>query len=116
MIHKLFALEQYERTAGAEQPVPAFGTAGCRLIAAVRLPSDEVVLALVEGADAATVAEAAEAAAWRVDRMTPAQWIRPPGTSPADTSPAGTGSAGTSPADSGSADTENREEGPTCDG
>ncbi|MEV4657001.1 hypothetical protein [Micromonospora sp. NPDC049301] len=78
----LFALEQYDRSPGADEEMPAFGTPGCRLVAAVRLPTDDVVIALVEGPDAEVVAAAAAAAAWRVDRLIPARWIHPPRNGP----------------------------------
>ncbi len=50
---------------------------GTRLVAAIHLPADDVVLVLVEGPDAATVTAAATAAGWRVDRLNPAAWIHP---------------------------------------
>lgn len=80
MIRRLFALERYDRSgsACAYEPVPMPTTAVTRLVAAVHLPADEVVLALVEGPDAETVAAAAAAANWRVDRLNPAAWIYPP--------------------------------------
>ena len=54
-------------------PLPPLADA--RLVAAVHLPSDQVVLALVEGTDEQAVAAAATAAGWRVDRLHPATWI-----------------------------------------
>jgi hypothetical protein len=78
MTGHLFALEQYDPSPDADRTAPAFGTPDCRLVAAVRLPADDVVIALVEGPDETVVAAAAEAAAWRVDRLTPARWIQPP--------------------------------------
>jgi hypothetical protein len=79
--HRLFALERYDRTGDARvpEPLPLLTAAGTRLVAAVHLPADEVVLALVEGPDAETVAAAATAAAWRVDRLSPAVWLSPAG-------------------------------------
>ncbi|MEH0931520.1 hypothetical protein [Micromonospora sp. CPCC 205558] len=74
----LFALEQYDRSRGANASVPVLGTSDCRLVAAIRLPTDDVVIALVEGPDADAVAAAAAAAAWRVDRLIPARWIQRP--------------------------------------
>ncbi|MEU5941871.1 hypothetical protein ABZ807_22405 [Micromonospora sp. NPDC047548] len=82
MTRHLFALEQYDCSPGADGSVPAFGTPDCRLVAAVRLPTDDVVIALVEGPDADVVAAAAAAVAWRVDRLIPARWIHPPRTGP----------------------------------
>ncbi|HYY12724.1 MAG TPA: hypothetical protein VE781_17435 [Kineosporiaceae bacterium] len=77
MTRRLFVLERYEPS-GAEivpgraaPPLPA----RCRLVAAVHLPADGVLLALVEGPDADTVASAAEDAGWRVDRLCPADWV-----------------------------------------
>jgi hypothetical protein len=69
----LYALERYD--AGDE---PAAGPPLAGLVCAVRLPADDVVLALVEGPDADTVAALAAAAGWRVDRLTPASWMSPP--------------------------------------
>ncbi|SCF08405.1 hypothetical protein GA0070607_5320 [Micromonospora coriariae] len=79
MAGHLFALEQYDCSPGAGGAVPVIGTPDCRLVAAVRLPTDDVVIALVEGPDAEVVAAAAAAAAWRVDRLIPARWLHPPG-------------------------------------
>ncbi|GAA4983898.1 hypothetical protein [Actinopolymorpha pittospori] len=79
MTRRLFALEHYDRTGGESVPEmgPLAGTPGLRLVGAVHLPADDVVLALVEGSDAETVAAAAAAAGWRVDRLTPAAWLAP---------------------------------------
>jgi len=73
----LFALERYDTTDGARVPVPPPGltTASTRLVAAVHLHVDDVVLALVEGDDAESVAAAAAAAGWTVDRISPATWL-----------------------------------------
>ncbi|MEV4123293.1 hypothetical protein [Micromonospora sp. NPDC049645] len=84
MTGHLFALEQYDRSPAADATLPALGTADCRLVAALRLPTDEVVIALVEGPDADVVAAAAAAAAWRVDRLIPARWVLPPTAGPTD--------------------------------
>ncbi|MFC3502485.1 hypothetical protein ACFOOK_16120 [Micromonospora krabiensis] len=78
MTGRLFALEQYDCSPDAAASAPAFGTPDCRLVAAVRISADDVVIALVEGADADAVAAAARAADWRVDRLVPARWIYPP--------------------------------------
>lgn len=76
MTRHLFALESYDASAGQSVPELASLPPGeARLVAAVHLPADEVVLALVEGPDAETVADAAAAAGWRVDRLCPAAWI-----------------------------------------
>lgn len=74
----LFALERYDVTAG--QSVPALTSlppGEVRLVAAVHLPLDEVVLALVEGPDSDAVAHAAADAGWQVDRLCPAAWVVP---------------------------------------
>jgi hypothetical protein len=73
----LYALEHYDRTGGAYVPEPPalLTTEQTRLVAAVHLPADDVVLALVEGTGRETVAAAAAAAGWRVDRLTPAAWL-----------------------------------------
>lgn len=81
----LFALEFYE-TSDRDNAVPelsplAPGADAC-LVAAVHLPADGVVLAFVEGPDARTVAQAADAAGWRVDRLCQAAWIGYPGLRP----------------------------------
>ncbi|MGC9665332.1 hypothetical protein ACNTMW_02115 [Planosporangium sp. 12N6] len=84
MPHHLFALESYDRsgTGAVPGPVPPLTTADTRLVVVVHLPADDVVLALVEGPDAETVAAAAATAGWRVDRLSPANWIRPQGSPP----------------------------------
>jgi hypothetical protein len=72
---RLFAAERYDSSGDAgPEPVPALTTADTRLVAAVHLPADEVVLALVEGPDADTVTAVAMAV-WRADRVTPAHWL-----------------------------------------
>jgi hypothetical protein len=64
-------VERYDSSGDATPgPVPALITADTRLVAAVHLPADEVVLALVEGPDADTVTAVASAV-WRADRVTP---------------------------------------------
>lgn len=77
MTRHLFALERYD-SSGA-QTVPAIPSlrpgANARLVAAVHLSADDVVLALVEGPDAETVAAAAASAGWQVDRLYPAAWV-----------------------------------------
>ncbi len=80
MIPRLFALERYERhdrSAGeyAPEPMAPLAAGRARLVGALHLPADDVVLALVEGPDAETVAAAAVAAGWRVDRISPAAWL-----------------------------------------
>ncbi|SEF18407.1 hypothetical protein [Jiangella alba] len=73
MNRRLFALEQYAGPGDAAGPVPALPDE-VRVLLAVRLPADEVVLALVEGPDEPAVVAAAAAAGWRVDRIGPAAW------------------------------------------
>lgn len=86
---RLFALERYDRSGGsAPGPVTPLISADARLVVAVHLPADDVVLALVEGPDEATVAAAVAAAGWRVDRLIPATWVSPRDPS-APTSPGG---------------------------
>lgn len=70
---RLFALERYDAPGQEPDSLPALR--GARLVAAVHLPADQVMLALVEGRDERSVADAATAAGWRVDRMHPATWI-----------------------------------------
>lgn len=72
----LFALESYDVSAGRSVPEwTSLPPGEVRLIAAVHLPLDELVLALVEGPDADAVSTAAAAAGWRVDRLCPAAWV-----------------------------------------
>jgi hypothetical protein len=73
----LYAIERYD-PAGAEPLGPPLPAGAVRLVAAVRLAADDVLLALVEGPDPETVAACAAAAGWRVDRLTPASWLAPP--------------------------------------
>ena len=75
MIRQLFAVERYARS-GSEPPAAPGAVPG--LVGALYLPADEVVVALVEGADAEAVRAAVSDAGWRVDRITPAEWIAPP--------------------------------------
>jgi hypothetical protein len=76
VIRQVFALERYDRTHGeaAQNPVPPLTTRDTVLLGVLRLPADEVVVALVEGPDAETVAAVAATAGWRVDRLSPALW------------------------------------------
>jgi len=76
MPDELFALERYEHSGTPTTLGPL--TSGARLVAAVHLPEDDVVLALVEGPDEAHVTAAAQAAGWRVDRLLPARWLAAP--------------------------------------
>ena len=75
----LFALERYAASGAATVPplLPAF--APVRVVAAVHLPADEVVLVIAEGPDEAAVTAALEGAGWRVDRVGPARWLLPEG-------------------------------------
>ncbi|MEV4202391.1 hypothetical protein [Micromonospora globbae] len=90
MSTRLFVLERYDRVPGecADSPVGGLTTSTTRLRGALRIPADDVVLALVEGPDAETVAAVAAAAGWRVDRLGPAEWIAAPD-APAVTGPGG---------------------------
>ncbi|OLT16106.1 hypothetical protein BJF78_15245 [Pseudonocardia sp. CNS-139] len=85
-------MERYDPSGDGDAgpAAPALTTAETRLVAAVHLPADEVVIALVEGPDADTVAAVATAR-WRADRVTPARWLRPPApeTDPDETSTTG---------------------------
>ncbi|MFE0531504.1 hypothetical protein ACFW0V_28285 [Micromonospora parva] len=82
MANHLFVLEQYYCSADAGAAAPLIATVDCRLVATIRLPTDDVVIALVEGPDAEAVAAAAAVSAWRVDRLIPAWWIHPPQANP----------------------------------
>jgi hypothetical protein len=74
---RLFAVEHYDDTGGHVAPLDPFPAlpAHVHLTGAVYLPSDEVVIAFVEGPDEASVGEAITAAGWRVDRISPADWL-----------------------------------------
>ncbi len=75
----LFALERYDTGGGAPVPLPDLPLTGVsQLVWMVRLPDDDVLLAIVEGTDAESVAGAMATAGWRVDRITPASWVCPP--------------------------------------
>ncbi|NUT21835.1 MAG: hypothetical protein HOV77_21890 [Hamadaea sp.] len=80
MTRLLFAIERYDTSGGLALPVLPELPDGTevRLVAAVHLPADDVLLALVEGPDADTVAGVAVAAGWRVDRFCPAVWVQAP--------------------------------------
>jgi hypothetical protein len=75
----LFAVERYDESGTGLDPTAAFPAlpAALRLAAALYLPADEVVLALIEGPDADIVGAAVSAAGWRVDRISPASWLSP---------------------------------------
>lgn len=84
MASRLFAVERYDdsgTTTMAEAPFPALPTA-THFVGAVYLPFDEVVIAFVEGADEASVADTVRAAGWRVDRIGPANWLAETSTPP----------------------------------
>jgi hypothetical protein len=73
---RLFAVECYDATGSGYVALPPLpGTV--RLVVAVRLPADEVVLALVEGPDAETVTDVITQADWRPDRIEPAVLLYP---------------------------------------
>lgn len=80
MTRRLFALERYEHGPGtaATHGAEALSSPTTTLVAAVHLPADETVLALVEADDEDAVRAAAARAGWRVDRLTPAQWVAGP--------------------------------------
>ena len=75
---ELFVVERYDETGtpGRLLPLPA-PPADVVLVCAVRVPADDVVLALVEGADETTICAALTAAGWRIDRIIAATWIHP---------------------------------------
>ena len=83
---QLFALERYESGHDGSLVRPQLPeTVEAQLISLIRLPEDEVQLALVEGPDAGVVTAAMTAAGWRVDRITTATWVCAPivmGTAP----------------------------------
>ena len=80
---RLFVVERYDDTGtpGRSLPLPA-APAEVRVLCAVCLPADDVVLALIEGEDEQTTSAALAAAGWRVDRITPATWAHPGGELP----------------------------------
>ena len=72
----MFVIEHYQPSNGASvrlAPLPPDGDA--RLILAIHVPADDVVLAVVEAPDTESVLAAAAAAQWRVDRLCPASRI-----------------------------------------
>jgi hypothetical protein len=75
--NQLFVIERYDDTGtpGRLQLLPA-PPADLQLLCAVHVPADDVLLALVEGTDEQTICTALAAAGWRVDRITPANWVR----------------------------------------
>jgi hypothetical protein len=79
MVSRLFIVERYEPSGGelvaALAPLPV--GADTRLILAVHVPADDLVLAVVEGPDEESVAATVAAAHWRVDRLCPATWAMP---------------------------------------
>ncbi|GAB3141957.1 hypothetical protein GCM10027290_15530 [Micromonospora sonneratiae] len=79
MTRRLFAIERYDGLGEEASPalLSLLTTADTRLVCAVRLPADDVVLALVESPDQETVVSVAVTAGWRVDRLGPATLIFP---------------------------------------
>jgi len=75
---QLFVVERYDDTGTPDrlQPLPA-PPADVHLVSAVRVPADDVVLALIEGTDEATIRAALASAGWRVDRIMAATWAHP---------------------------------------
>jgi hypothetical protein len=90
MLINLFALERYDTGLDEAPPFPRVPLSGAsRLIFLVRLPDEDLALALVESSDSGSAAGSMAAAGWRVDRISPATWLCPPQPS----SPAAYGSA-----------------------
>jgi hypothetical protein len=85
VINRLFVVERYDESgrSAAVQPFPVLPI-GMRLACAVHLPADDVVLALIEGQDEASICAAVTAAGWRVDRITAATWA---GATPREVAP-----------------------------
>jgi hypothetical protein len=79
VVKRLFLIERYDDS-GRHGPWQSFPTlpSGMRVACAVHLPADDVVLAVVEGEDEASVCDAVTAAGWRVDRITAATWAQVP--------------------------------------
>jgi hypothetical protein len=69
----LFVVERYDDTGtpGRQLPVPT-PPAQVRVVCAVRVPVDDVVIAVVEGTDEPAVCAALSSVGWRVDRITAA--------------------------------------------
>lgn len=71
-------MERYDGAGpGGPGRLPVLAAGGVRLVAAVHLPADEVVLALVEGPDADAVVAAMAGAGWPVHRVEPAILLHP---------------------------------------
>ncbi len=78
MSTQLFVVERYDDTGRpGHQPALPAPPADVQLVCAIRVPADDVVLALVEGPDEQSTSAALTAAGWQVDRITPASWARP---------------------------------------
>jgi hypothetical protein len=77
VVKRLFVLERYDDSGRScpTQPFPSLPS-GMRVACAVHLPADDVVLAVVEGEDEASVCDAVNRAGWRVDRITAATWAQ----------------------------------------
>lgn len=70
---QLFVVERYDDTGtgGVLESVP-LSPADVDVVVAVRVPADDVLLALVEGTNEQTIRAALASAGWRIDRITPA--------------------------------------------
>lgn len=81
---RLFLVERYDDTGTPDlTPIPA-PPSTAHVVCALRVPADDVVIALVEWADPADQADAMGeqmmadrlvGAGWRVDRVTTATWL-----------------------------------------
>jgi len=71
----LFVVERYDDTGDPDsvQPIPE-PPADLRVIYTVRVPADDVVIALVEGRDEQSIRASLGDVGWRVDRITTATW------------------------------------------
>ena len=75
----LFALERYDTGADDAPPIPRLPLSGAsRLVCMVRIPDEDLALALVESSDSGAAAGSMAAAGWRVDRVSSATWLCPP--------------------------------------
>ncbi len=79
MGNDVFAVERYDESGSAlpPDPLPELPP-GARLTCALHLRADDVLLAVVEGADEQAVRAALKQAGWRFDRITAGAWITPP--------------------------------------
>jgi hypothetical protein len=80
MSGQLFAVERYDDSGVTARPPRTFPPLPdyVKLVGVMHMPTDGVVLALVEATNATSVDVAVTAAGWRADRIIPVSWVIPP--------------------------------------